>query len=148
MAKYRFRLAPLKRLREATRDEKRASLAEALRAQEIVIEQRAELERHLVELSDSARRAMAPGKVNVDQLLYAGRYELMLRAKQQLLAQQVQELAAEVDRRQQILAEANRDVRVLEKLEERQAARHREEEEKRLQQTLDEVAGRRHREAE
>jgi flagellar export protein FliJ len=147
MAKQRFRLAPLKRLREAIRDEKRASLAEALRAQEILSEQCDDVERHLIELSDSARRAMSPGRVNVDQLLYAGRYELMLRSKQQLLTQQAQELAAEVDRRQQILAEANRDVRVLEKLEERHATRRREAEEKREQQILDEVAGRRHRES-
>ncbi len=43
MAKYKFRLEALQRLREARRDELRASLAEAFRAEQILAQSRDDL---------------------------------------------------------------------------------------------------------
>ena len=51
-------------------------------------------------------------------------------------------MAEEIERRRQTLVQANRDVRVLEKLREKQAGRHRQEEDRRETKVLDEVAGR------
>ena len=57
MAKYKFRLETLQKVREAHRDEQRASLAEAFRAEQVLGENRAQLvaeERELRELQRSA----------------------------------------------------------------------------------------------
>ena len=43
MAKYKFRLETLQKVREARRDEHRTSLAEAFRAEQVLAESRAEL---------------------------------------------------------------------------------------------------------
>ena len=95
------------------------------------------------QLQERARQAAAPGTIDVDQLVEAQRYELSLRAQQRQLNQQRQAVAAEVERRREALVDANREVRVLEKLRERQARRYRREENRREIKQLDEVAGQR-----
>ncbi len=72
----------------------------------------------------------------------ARRYELLLRAQQQDLLQQQQVVDAELLRRHQALVEANREVRALELLREKQWARHRDEEARQEMKQLDEVAQR------
>jgi flagellar export protein FliJ len=49
-------------------------------------------------------------------------------------------VGAEIERRREVLVEADRDVRVLEKLREKQTERHRYEENRREIRQLDEVA--------
>ena len=49
-------------------------------------------------------------------------------------------MQGEIERRRLVLAEANREVRVLEILRDKQAAQHRQEEERREMKRLDEVA--------
>jgi flagellar export protein FliJ len=140
MAKFRFSMATLLRLREAARDDRRAELAEALRAHETlclwVDQANAELER----LHGACRQAAGPGTVDVDRLAAAQRYELLLRAKLQQLHAQREQLAPEIERRRQALVYANRDVRVLEKLRDHQHQRHEAEAERRQVKVLDEVA--------
>ncbi len=68
---------------------------------------------------------------------------MLLAAQQKHLAQQRQAVAQEIQRRRQLLIEADRDVRILEKLEQRQRQRHRDEENREEVKELDEVAQRR-----
>jgi len=143
MAKFKFRLQTLLRLRDTARDERRGELAEAYRADEILRRQRRQIEEALDELSEQSRAAAQPGAVNVDRLLDARRYELVLKSQQQLTDQQQQALDAEIERRRQALVEANRQVRVLEILRERQQQRHRREESRQEIKELDDVASRR-----
>jgi flagellar export protein FliJ len=91
-------------------------------------------------LRERCRRAAGPGAIDVDQLIEAQRYELNLRAQQRQLEQQRQAVAAEIERRRQALVAANRDVRVLEKLRDKQAVRHQQDENRRDIKLLDEVA--------
>ncbi len=84
----------------------------------------------------------ASGAVDVDRLLAASRFEAILRAEIQIIRQHESTLAAEIDRRRQALVVADRDVRVLEKLEETQRGRHRQAESDALMKQLDEVAAR------
>jgi len=93
-------------------------------------------------LDQQSRSAVRPGPIDVDGLLHARRYELLLRAQQQDLLQQQQVVDAEILRRQQALVEANREVRALELLREKQWARHRDEEARQEMKQLDEVAQR------
>lgn len=140
MAKFKFRLATLLRLREADRDERRGELAEAYQADEIMENQQKELEANLAELVLMCREAAGPGTVDVDRLVETQRFEILIRAQRQQLIEQRQEVAVEIERRRQNLVEANREVHVLEKLEQRQMQRHREEEGRREMKVMDEMA--------
>ena len=140
MSKFKFRLATLLRIRENTRDERRGELAQAYQADDIMRQQQEELERERVGVLEQSRQAAAPGTVNVDELIQSQRYELLLKTQQRHLQQQRQRVAEEIDRRRESLVHANREVRILEKLEEKQTQRHREEESRREVKLLDEVA--------
>jgi flagellar export protein FliJ len=143
MAKFKFRLATLLRLRQSVRDERRAALAQAYRAEEILRGQHGQLAGALEEVARHCQEALSPGQVNIDQVLEARRYELVLKSQQQEIGRQQQAVEAEIEHRRGALSEANREVRVLEKLRDRQQDRYRQEENRREIKELDEVAGRR-----
>jgi flagellar FliJ protein len=117
---FRFRLSTLLRLRTAERDERRADLAKALQAEAILREQQQRLTAEQGQLVERSRQLKAPGAADVDALLHAHRYELVLAARRRQLAGQLEQVQAEIERRRQALVEADRQVRVLEKLRERQ----------------------------
>jgi flagellar FliJ protein len=68
---------------------------------------------------------MREGALDVNWLLTTQRYQLALEAQAKQLAEQASRLAEEVERRRAALVEGDREVRVLDKLEERQRAAHR-----------------------
>jgi flagellar FliJ protein len=144
MAKYKFRLKTLQRVREARRDQQRASLAEAFRAEQLLAEQRAELAQEQTMLRELQRSASAGRYLNVNRLLEAQRYDLLLKARSQEMEKQSILLAAETERRRQVLVEADRDVRVLEKLDERQRHGFKREMQRQEIRHLDEAAIIRH----
>lgn len=142
MARFQFRLATLLRLRELARDERRAQLAEALR---MVDQMRARSE-EIDTLLREAQLLQAPpaGTIDVDRLLNATRYELVLRAEQRKLQLQEEALAGEIEKRRQALVAADREVRSLELLRQTQQQRHAAEEEQRSLKEFDEIAVRRY----
>lgn len=140
MSNFRFKLETVQRLRESERDTRRAEFAKALRAEAILREQQAKLEQDIEETKQVTRRLSEPGQANVDGLLQMHRYELILKIQTQQLAQQMQQVQTETERRRQALVEADRQVRVLEKLRERKAAAHRLLEEQSEMKELDDVA--------
>jgi flagellar export protein FliJ len=143
MAKYSFRLETLQRVREARRDEHRAALAEAFQAENILAKSRAELAAQADEMRTFQRSATAGRYTNVNQLLEAQRYDLLLKARSQDLAKQAVLLAAETERRRQALIEADRDVRSLERLDERHEREFKRDAERQATKQLDEVAANR-----
>ncbi len=140
MAKYKFRLATLQKVREAHRDQQRASLAEAFRAEQVLTENRAQLIAEEVDLRELKRSATEGQYLDVNRLVEAQRYELLLKARAQELAKQAVLLAAETERRRQILVESDREVRVLELLDERHHQTHKLEEQREETKRLDETA--------
>jgi flagellar FliJ protein len=124
MAKYKFRLATLQKVREARRMQQRQALAEAFRAEDVLSETRAALAGEEMELRAMQRSATEGKYLDINRLLEAQRYELLLKARGQELAKQAMLLAAETERRRQLLVEADRDVRVLERLDERHREEH------------------------
>lgn len=142
MPPFQFRLKTLLRMREAVRDERRGELAEAYRAEEALLARMREVERDLEALKVHSRQGMAPGVLDVDALIDAQRYELLLLAQKQGLQQHQEALAAEIERRRQALVAADREVRVLEKLREVRRQEHLREEHRQDIKFLDEVAGR------
>ncbi len=143
MPKFKFRLATLLRLREATRDERRRQLGEAYQADDLLNERIDDVVQRLTGLRNRYRRFSSPGTLDVDRLVETQRFELAMKAQRSQLDGQRETLAAEIERRRLALVEANREVRVLEKLREKQATRHRRDEDRREIKVLDEVAGRR-----
>ncbi len=142
MARFQFRLRTLLKLREATRDERRRKLAEAQLASSRLTEQRDELQAQIADLGESQLDASRPGSVKVNQLLAHGRYKGLLSANIQTMQEQLKTLANETERRRQALLEADRDVRVLERLQEIQQQRHHEGLLHKEQKELDEIASR------
>ncbi|HXT57376.1 MAG TPA: flagellar export protein FliJ [Pirellulales bacterium] len=138
MARFQFRLATLQRLREVVRDERRGQLAEMLRLADSLEEQKRQVVENLRELAQSRR--VSAGAVDVDRMLAASRYEAVLMLEQVNYERQLAAVAAEIEKRREALAAADRDVRTLEKLHESQLQRHREEQEQAAMKQLDEMA--------
>jgi flagellar FliJ protein len=142
MAKYRFRLATLRKLRESHRDELRGKLAEAYHAAQKLEEQQLAIAEEIAVLQDTQRRTATGATTNVNSLLEAQRYQAVLRAQQNTLRDQSKLLATEVERRRQTMIEADREVRVLDKLNERQKLDHQQTLNRAEVRELDEVASR------
>ncbi len=140
MARFKFRMAMLLKLREAARDEQRAELAQAYRADDVLAENLKEVEAEMKALEAQCRKAAGPGAIDLDTLIEAQRYEIVLKLQQRHLNEQRGKLAAEIERRRVALLAANREVRVLEKLRQRQLEQHNQAENRLDVKRLDEVA--------
>jgi flagellar protein FliJ len=140
MARFKFRMATLLKLREAARDERRSELAQAYRADDVLAEHLEQVRVELNALVNQCRKAVGPGTINIDRLIEAQRYEIILKVRQQGLNEQRGKLAAEIERRRVALLAANRDVRILEKLRERQVEQYNQAENRLDIKRLDEVA--------
>lgn len=140
MARFKFRLETLHKMRVARRDQCRVALAEAYRAEEIVQGRRAELLRERETIIEMQRKAATEPFLDVNRLLEAQRYELVLKVQDQDFLKQEILLAAEIERRREALIESDREVRVLELLEEKQRSAYRRQNERRETKRLDEVA--------
>jgi flagellar export protein FliJ len=124
MARFKFRLQTLRRIREIHRDEQRGRLATAFEAERILQGQRDALASEAAEHLESQRRAMREGALDVNWMLTTQRYQLALEAQAKVLSEQAAKLAEEVERRRVAVVEADCEVRVLDKLEERQRKQH------------------------
>ena len=140
MSKYQFRLETLRRLRIAHRDQQRSALADGYRAEEILAERAAELADEQASLRELQRSALGDRYLDVNQLVEVQRYETVLKTNEQQLAEQSTRLAIEVERRRQAVIEADRAVRVLDKLDEQHRDQHRRKAQRQETKQLDEVA--------
>jgi flagellar export protein FliJ len=141
--KYRFRLATLRKLRVLRRDELRGKLAEAHRAVQLLEDQTTAVAEELEQLLVTQRNAVDGALTDVTKLLEAGRYQSALRAQQATMKEQLQLLATEVERRRQAVVEADQQVRILDKLEERQLAERQQELQRREIKEFDDIASQR-----
>ncbi len=142
MARFRFRLATLRKLRESHRDELRGKLAEAYQAVQKLEEQQLVIVDELLALQDVQRRATEGTTTSVNSLLEAQRYQAVLRAQQSTLRDHSKVLSTEVERRRQNVIEADQQVRVLDKLNERQKLDHQQILNRAEVRELDEIASR------
>ena len=143
MTEFRFRLASLMRLRESERDERREALAQAYRADQVLEQRQEAVQADLRENQRQVQQCAAPGPVSVERLLGRHRYELVLQSQLQQLQRQRQTIAAEVEGRRLALVEADRELKILEKLRERHFQEHVFQQQKLELRELDEIALRR-----
>ncbi len=142
MPKFQFRLKTLLAMHRSTRQERRAQLAEGLAAERGLELARSNVERELAEQGQSSAGSAGRRSIDVERLSAADRYRKVLRARLATMAQDTAALAIEIDARQQALAAAEREVRVLDKLRERQHEQFRYEQTRREINAADEVATR------
>lgn len=128
MAKFKFRLATLLKLRENTREQRRRQLAEAFRVDDLLKRQIEGIDDQIAQLRHQCRAAVNVGEVNLDTLVAAQRNEMALRFQRGQVTKQREHVATEIEKCRAAVIEADREVRILEKLEEKQLARHQEEE--------------------
>src|SRR6266404_4809182 len=107
---FHFRLDILLRLRIAECDQRRAELANALRAEELLRAEERSLADQRASVAARARELKSPGAADVDALLQTHRYEVVLAAQRRQLEQQLAQVEQETERRRQALVEANRGV--------------------------------------
>jgi flagellar export protein FliJ len=142
MTAFRFRLTSVLKLREATRDERRAQLAEAYAAEDKLLGRRRAIEIDLAGLNQLRQQRTTTGPVNIDLFVSASRYEAVLRHELATIAGHLATLAAEIERRRQALMVADHEVRMLEKLRDKQRELHRQGEALLEIKQLDEIAAR------
>lgn len=143
MARFKFRLATLRRLREQHRDELRGRLAEAYEAERLLAEQRRGVHDETATLRDVQRQMVSAASPNVNQLLEAQRYGALLQSRDAALGKQMQQVAEEIERRRLAVVEADRQVKALDKLEDRQRVEFDAVQLQIQQKEMDEIAGQR-----
>jgi flagellar protein FliJ len=137
---YRFQLETLRRLRAEHRDAQRQRLGEAMEAARLLEERRLDMLRELDDLRGARRAAVGVTTPDVNRLLDFQRYELLVQAQLEILETQQLAIEAEVDRRRAVLAEAEKQVRVLDKLDTRRQREHRAQELRSEELVLNEIA--------
>jgi flagellar export protein FliJ len=142
MANYRFRLETVRKLRESHRDELRGKLAEAYHASQLLEDQQTAVAEEITSLQQSQRLMTKEPTTSVNSLLEAQRYHAVLRAQQSTLEKQAKMLADEVDRRRQTVVEADQEVRILDKLDQRQRQNHHQLQNRVEAREMDEIASR------
>jgi flagellar protein FliJ len=138
--RYQFQLESVRQLRQWHRDAQRQRLGEAMHAAQLLEEQQRKVVEEVTELRQTRRQAMQQVTPDVNYLLDIQRYELLVQTQLQRLLQQQETLEAEVERRRLILAEAEQQVRVLDKLDDRRRAEFVAEELREEQLVIGEVA--------
>lgn len=144
MARFQPRLQTVARLREAQRDALRRRLGEAQQAEQVLLSQRAQTEEEARELLEYRRETIEERGCDIQSLLATQRYEAALRVKLQAVGDDLQKVRQEINLRQAAAAEAQREVRVIELLNDRARERHQREEQRREDRSLDEFASRSH----
>jgi len=142
MTSFKFRLETLLKLRCADRDQRRAQLAQAYHAEQVIRDNAHDVAQQQQQLAQDARQASRPGVLDADRLLGMHRHHLVLQAQATTLRRQHEQLRPEIQRRRDALMHADQQVRVLEKLKEKQLERHLDRQRKLEVKRLDEVAGR------
>lgn len=142
MAEFHFRLAAVLRIREQERDEKRQELIQAVTARDILEQHRQGLEEERRILGEKLRQSLAQGKIDADQMLAWRRYEMLLNVQREQVQKQIETVEQEIEKRQAVLREANRAVKALELLRDRQMEEFNRAERRKEMKRLDETAAR------
>jgi len=124
MKKFQFRLDPVLRMREAVRDERRRALSQAYAVEATALEQISGVEDRMLGLLQYRRKMTAERKVNIDSLLSSQRFEAVLKAERRELENNLVNIRKEIEICRQNLIEADRDVKIIEKLKDKKKTEH------------------------
>jgi flagellar FliJ protein len=137
---FRFQFQKLLDLRRNARDECRAELANASQAERLLREEIDRITAEQVQLQDCIRQASQPGSVPIEHLRGAHRYQRALAAQLRTLEHRSAQLANQIACSRQRLLEAQRQLRVMERLCEKKKTRHQQKAAIQQRRRLDEIA--------
>lgn len=122
--RFRFRLETVRRLREQARDAQRRIVADASRAVRSVEDRIEQFSRELRTVSAESRDARRMGRLDPVLLRRDQHYRGWLQRKIVQFQEELSVKLAELDRHRAKLAETQKDLKVIEKLRDRQLQRH------------------------
>lgn len=131
MARFTFRLESVLAYRRGLRDQVQQVLSQLLREDEEWIRKSEEVEARRAGTMDELKKIVSAGTVNVDQAAMRRYYAGMTSVELLTIAQQREVVAENLRRCREVLAKTEQDVRLLEKLREKQLAEFNEAEERR-----------------
>ncbi len=137
---FRFRLEPLITIRDNLLKEQQAVLARAYEARRIVEEQQTGLEQELAENAESAREMTRQSTVNVPYLLGLNRHEAALLEQKKELEAVLVKIDEEIERCRNLVMEANKELKIVQKLKEKRKEKYDAEEAQKETKMLDEIA--------
>ena len=117
MGAFTFRLQSVLKVRREARDQARYKLARALQAETILKTQQEEGQEEVRQLLSQLVKAQTTGEISVDWIMELRRYEVVLKSQLAQVLEQMEQVGGEVERRRDLLANADREVKVLERLE-------------------------------
>lgn len=139
MSIFKFRLQGLLRLRESQRDEARLLLADLLRQDALLIDDQAGLDGAVAIARTELGTSTVLGPVDLRRHRDLQSFETGLRQRRRWIDTARRALEPQIAERRQALAAAQRELRLLEQLAEREAAEHRAAVERAAQRELDEL---------
>ena len=116
MKKFKFRLERVQRLRERTREQRKLALAEALNFRIRVEGQKEYLEEVRAAEKEELRAGLAQAEVVVEDAIRARVYDSLRARHAGRVSEQLKQIEAVVDQRRVQLMEAEKSVRIIEKL--------------------------------
>jgi flagellar export protein FliJ len=124
MKKIKFRLERVQRLRERTREQRKLALAEAINFRLRVEGQKEQLEEVRTAEREELRAGLSRTEVVVEDAIRALVYDSLLARHEGRVDEQLKQIEAVVDQRRQQLMEAEKSVRIIEKLGDRVRQRY------------------------
>ena len=157
---FTFRLKPLQKIRENVRRERQAELAKALEAEAVVRDKIESIVKDIAGVANDLRAEVQSSKFkvkseknkslctlhselctpNVDVLIGLRRHEAFLLAQKQEAEEKLDQVLVEVERRRLAVVEADKEVKIMEKLHEKQKDKYDAEQAAKEIVALDEIA--------
>ncbi|HVU88778.1 MAG TPA: flagellar FliJ family protein [Pirellulales bacterium] len=141
MAKFTFALDSVLRWRTAERDQRRQAVADAMRLEQLAQDRIIACDGELQKLRENDG---STGAIDIARRVASEQYAAALRRDRQRLVVERSERTAEVDSSRAALVEADREVRMLERLRERKLEAFEAAERRRQQSGMEELALRKH----
>ena len=138
---FTFRLDPLISIRDNFLKEKQAALAQVYEIRRIVEEKRLEIEKNIEANLQSAREMLHSGTVNVNFLLGLRQHDAFLVTQREENLRHIALLEEEIERRRNAVIEANKELKIIEKLKEKKHEEYLAEERRKETREMDEIAG-------
>jgi len=143
---FKFRLDPLIAIRDHKLKECQRALAQAYEARKILEKDLQEIDRQLEEGIVAVRSVIQPGQtINLQNLIGFRRQEMFLRASQEELMEKIKAVDKGIDIRLAAVVEANKELKIIEKLKEKRYEKYLDAENKAEMKMMDEIAGNRRR---
>ncbi|MFO0948890.1 MAG: flagellar export protein FliJ [Planctomycetota bacterium] len=140
MKRFEYRLERVQKLRERIRERRRLLHAEAVQYRQKVEEQIQSIENAREAEKEVLRTTLSHAEVMVDSIIRSRAYDGLLGNYRRHLDRQLEQVQQVVEVRRQELVHSERDVRILEKLEERMRLRYNETVDRAEQSDMDELA--------